>query len=648
MSRRNGDYLRHYPEVAAEVVGRDGEIRAIMATLAAGKHIILEGPPGTAKSTILRSITRCVGVPFHLVAGSADLTPAKLIGHFNPARVMKDSYNAEHFNDGPLVRAMGGGFLFIEEFNRVPADTANVLITAVEEGELSIPRYGTIYAEPDFRVICSQNPLDDVGTVRISRALYDRFCCLRLTYQSLEDELEVLSKTVGTSDETINLVAVHLARATRNHKEIKQGASVRGAMDMVALFNVLGKLDDLSYIERMEEAMLMGLSSKIWLSDACLRSPEEVLNDILDKVLMTLDLEGLEKRFGFGSAFQTDKDGKGEEDEALKDDVEIDDSMEYKSDPRGKRREIEVAADQKDLAEELKKRTKENPEDVSRFLNQNPDIAAKILTSPDVLEMYSYIKDKVSEELKETAKRYASRLIIKIATKIANLGLKSGNLQPVADWLASDEIEIDHTLERMVERPTESIEDNLVVLARKPERKGCVVILDHSSSMKGIKVAIAALTASTIALHFKENYGVVAFSTRAALLKRINQNVAPTQVAEQVLSLDARGYTNIREGLQMGISEVRAYDKKIGILLTDGDWTYGGDPLQIARLFDRLHVIGLEDPNVYDDFYGCDGRFFHPRYGSRIELLAKEGRGMFSYVQNIEEVPLAITRCLTS
>jgi MoxR-like ATPase len=646
VAERNGDYLLHYPEVADQIIGREGEIRAIMATLAAGKHIILEGPPGTTKSTILRAVTRTVGVPFYFVAGSGDLTPAKLIGHFNPARVMEDTYSPEHFNEGPLVQAMHGGFLYIEEFNRVPADTANVLITAVEEGEISIPRYGTVCAGPDFRVICSQNPMDDVGTVRISRALYDRFCCLRLNYQSLEEELEILSSTLGTDDETINLVAVHLVRATRNYKEIKQGASIRGALDMVTLFHELGKLQELSYIERMEEAMLMGLSSKIWLSDTCIRTSDEVLNDILDEVLLSLELEGLEKKFGFGSAFQVDDEGKGEEG-VFRDDVEVDDQM-PKSDPTGQRRQIEVTVDEEQLAEELKRRSKEDPEETSRFLNQNPEIAAKILTSPDVLEMYSYIKDKVSEDLRETAKRYASRLIIKIATKIANIGIKSGNLQPVADFLASDEIEIDHTLERIVERPTEKLEDNLVVLARKPERKGCVVVLDHSSSMQGIKVAIAALTAATIALHFKENYGVVAFSTRAAVLKGILQTVAPTQVAEQVLSLDARGYTNIREALQLSIAEVRAYDKKIGILLTDGDWTYGGDPLQIARLFDRLHVIGLEDPNTYSDFYGSDGRFYHPRYGSRIEVLAKEGRGTFAYVQSIDEVPLAITRCLTS
>ncbi|MDA2917262.1 MoxR family ATPase, partial [Nitrospinae bacterium AH_259_B05_G02_I21] len=349
--------------MAAQIVGRDHEIETIMATLSAGKHIILEGPPGTTKSTILKTITRAIGLPLYYVAGSGDLTPSKLVGHFNPAHVMNDTYHRDHFSEGPLIHAMQGGVLFIEEFNRVPADTANVLITAVEEGELTVPRYGTVTADPDFRVVCAHNPLDDVGTVRISRALYDWFCCLRMDYQSLEEELEVLSSTVGTADETINLVAIHLVRATRRNKEIRQGASIRGAIDMVTLFHTLGSLGELSYIERMEEAMLMWVSTKIWLSDLATRTSDDVLNDILDQVLMALDLEGVEKKFAFGAAFQHDEE-KGEA-ESFKDDVEVDDTQ-SKSDPSGKRLEVEIALDDQDLADELKERVKEDPEEVSR------------------------------------------------------------------------------------------------------------------------------------------------------------------------------------------------------------------------------------------------------------------------------------------
>jgi Mg-chelatase subunit ChlD len=218
----------------------------------------------------------------------------------------------------------------------------------------------------------------------------------------------------------------------------------------------------------------------------------------------------------------------------------------------------------------------------------------------------------------------------------------------VNDWRVSDEIEFDRTLEKIVERPTESLEENLVVLSRKPEeRKACVVMLDHSSSMQGFKVAVAALTAATIALHFRENYGVVAFATRASVLKPLARSRAPARVAEDVLSLDARGLTNIREALLLALGEMRNYEKKIGILITDGDWTYGGDPVEVARLFDRLHVIGLgEPPSLYELEHSPYGRYYTPFRS--VQVLAREGRGMYAYVKAISEVPWALRRCLTT
>ena len=82
--------------------------------------------------------SRCV-----FVEGNADLTPAKLVGHHNPARVLREDYSADNFVDGPLVEAMrGGGFLYIEEFNRAPEDTLNTLLTAMAERQIAVPRVG--------------------------------------------------------------------------------------------------------------------------------------------------------------------------------------------------------------------------------------------------------------------------------------------------------------------------------------------------------------------------------------------------------------------------------------------------------------------------------------------------------------------------
>src|ERR1700752_3166282 len=153
------DRVRHH------LVGRERELTLLLAAVAAGRDIILEGPPGTSKSTLLRAITAEWGIPLLFVEGNADLTPARLIGHHNPARVLREDYSADNFVDGPLLEAMReGGFLYIEELNRAPEDTLNTMLTAMAEREVAVPRVGRVAARPTFRVIATMNPYDNVGT----------------------------------------------------------------------------------------------------------------------------------------------------------------------------------------------------------------------------------------------------------------------------------------------------------------------------------------------------------------------------------------------------------------------------------------------------------------------------------------------------
>jgi MoxR-like ATPase len=280
-------------KVKSEVVGREREVREIFAGILSRKHILLEGPPGTSKSTIVRAIARSMHVPFYFIEGSIDLTPSKLLGFFNPGKVLKDSYLREYFEMGPLTQAMEeGGVLYLEEFNRMAAESANLLITPMEEGVINIPRYGQVTAKDGFTIICSQNPYDDVGTLQLSRAFLDRVVRVRMNYQSEGEEIEIVNLRSGYSEPRLVKSAVRVTRLTRDTPEIKLGASVRAAIDIVAIVQNLSVLSDGDLRpEDLADACKMALTSKIWIAETINATPEDVVDRIIDRARKELGSE---------------------------------------------------------------------------------------------------------------------------------------------------------------------------------------------------------------------------------------------------------------------------------------------------------------------------------------------------------------------
>jgi MoxR-like ATPase len=269
--------------IATSVVGRRRELDLVLAAVSAGRDILLEGPPGTSKSTLLRAITGNWGVPFVLVEGNAELTPARLIGHHNPARVLREDYSAANFVPGPLVTAMReGGFLYIEELNRAPEDTLNTLLAAMAEREVAVPRAGVITALPTFRVLASMNPFDNVGTARISDSVYDRWCRLAVGYQDAAEERAIVVARTGCTDDGLVADGVALTRATRGHPDLRRGSSVRGAIDLVAIAVELEKLDSYAgdRTRLVLDAALLALSARVGVDEASDATPESVITEI--------------------------------------------------------------------------------------------------------------------------------------------------------------------------------------------------------------------------------------------------------------------------------------------------------------------------------------------------------------------------------
>jgi len=284
------DLARTRERVAARLVGRERELELVLAAVAAGRDIVLEGPPGVGKTTMLQAITEEWGIPLVLVEGNADLTPAKLIGHHNPARVLQEGYDADNFVPGPLVQAMReGGFLYIEEFNRAPDDTINTLLTAMAERRIAVPRVGVVHAAPTFRVIASMNPYDNVGTTRLSTSVHDRLNRLAIGYQDAAAERGAVALRTGASgplEDRLADDAVAVTRATREHPDVRQGSSVRGAIDLVLVARQLAALrgvrdpGDEAYPALVHDAMVVALSGRIHLDEAADTTPEQVLKEI--------------------------------------------------------------------------------------------------------------------------------------------------------------------------------------------------------------------------------------------------------------------------------------------------------------------------------------------------------------------------------
>jgi MoxR-like ATPase len=279
--------------VRQHLVGRERELDLVLAAVAAGRDIVLEGPPGTSKSTLLRAITAEWGIPLVFVEGNADLTPAKLVGHHNPARVLREDYSAANFVDGPLLEAMrSGGFLYIEEFNRAPEDTLNTLLTAMAERQIAVPRAGTVAARPTFRVVASMNPYDNVGTTRLSTSVHDRLCRLAVGYQDADAERGIVALRAPLPGRPAELYerlvadAVAVTRATRERGDVRQGSSVRGAIDVTLVAGQLLELagvaatDDQRYPEIVYDAMVVALSGRIFLDETVEGTPEDVLRQI--------------------------------------------------------------------------------------------------------------------------------------------------------------------------------------------------------------------------------------------------------------------------------------------------------------------------------------------------------------------------------
>ncbi|MBN2150835.1 MAG: MoxR family ATPase [Candidatus Lokiarchaeota archaeon] len=272
-------------QAAFRIVGRVKELQMLVLAHEAGKNILLEGEIGTGKTTLARAIAQHFDKNFHRVEGTEDLYSTALIGTWQPPLLIQKGYTEEAFEYGPLARAMiDGGCLFLNEINRAPESSQNLLLTALDEGVLDVPNLKRINATRGFFTIATRNPASHIGVSVLGEALKDRFVWIKLDYQTEEEERGIVKVHTGCTDDAMVSAAVRITRATRKNRDIRRGSSIRGAIDLVAMLASTG-VDPWADQQLWIDVAIAALVSKIDVEEGIDKSPEEVIALIAQAVL---------------------------------------------------------------------------------------------------------------------------------------------------------------------------------------------------------------------------------------------------------------------------------------------------------------------------------------------------------------------------
>jgi len=182
-----------------QVLGQPELVDGLLTALLADGHILVEGPPGLAKTRAIKMLSNCIEGKFHRVQFTPDLLPADLTG----TDIYRPQDGTFVFQPGPLFHHI----LLADEINRAPAKVQSALLEAMAEQQITIGRKS--YQLPDlFLVMATQNPLEQEGTYPLPEAQLDRFMLhLQLTYPDAMTELAILRLTHNESSNKVEIEA---------------------------------------------------------------------------------------------------------------------------------------------------------------------------------------------------------------------------------------------------------------------------------------------------------------------------------------------------------------------------------------------------------------------------------------------------------
>ncbi len=304
-------------EISKVIMGQKAMIRAILCTLLAGGHVLLEGVPGLAKSLTVATFARTLGGEFKRI----QFTPDKLPGDITGTTIYNEGTGSFSFQQGPIFC----NILLADEINRAAPKVQSALLEAMQEKSVSIDR--DQYRLPElFMVLATMNPVEQLGTYPLSEAQLDRFIAkIDIGYPLREKEAELLvkksggfaeiqqavpklmepaeavaiqhhvAKTVRVAPAVVNYILEICLQTRPEHpkalptvrRHISIGASPRGGEHLIAFCKGYAFLQGRNYVsfEDVDACIPAVLGHRIILSDEAILeniTPANLLHDIIE------------------------------------------------------------------------------------------------------------------------------------------------------------------------------------------------------------------------------------------------------------------------------------------------------------------------------------------------------------------------------
>jgi MoxR-like ATPase len=253
-------------EMGRALIGQTGLVDGLLIALLCQGHVLVEGVPGLAKTTAVRSFARVLGLSFRRIQFTPDLLPADVLG----TQVYEPATGEFRLHQGPIFHQV----ILADEINRAPAKVQSALLEAMQEWQVTLAGHTLRLPEP-FLVMATQNPIEQEGVYPLPEAQIDRFMLkLRVDYPSEEEELEIVRHQTAT-DEAADLetvldaeqvhalrsavrkvhvepsvmqYAVALVKASRTPESVSLGASPRASIYLVDTARARAFLDGRDYV----------------------------------------------------------------------------------------------------------------------------------------------------------------------------------------------------------------------------------------------------------------------------------------------------------------------------------------------------------------------------------------------------------------